>query len=294
MAAGNVGLVWVLPWNGSTSLRFETLDPYYVDICRRVRLVREKERISALLAVSCVARIEAKALKGVTGDPWPPIDAKGTRSWGISEQGFSYRKMVDLLDPAKVVPAPLARPAHEDGAEELVLLAASVARADGKTEGFHERRIPVPAKAGSLFGARRDRLGTVAKTRRDDAGEAARYLRNALRVLAQGGPERAKMDLEDCNRRIQRFERQFDRMVDAAFFDSAFWDHAATEDPATEDWPHLLAWRTRLAEMAEQALASAEAALPRGEMRRLRAVARARSALAGGLRPFCNPDGKAA
>ncbi len=68
------------------------------------------------------------------------------------------------------------------------------------------------------------------------AGGAARILRHALRVLAQGGPERARVDDSETDRRIARFERLFDRDVDAAFFDGAFWDHVAESSPDTADW----------------------------------------------------------
>lgn len=291
VATGDVGLVWTLPWDGTTSLPFDRLDPYYVEVCRRVRLLREEGRTVAVLANSKVARIEAKALHGVTGDPWAPLEAAGAKSWGISEQGFGYRKVVDLLNPEKVRPAPLAEPALEDGAGGLTLLAVAVARGQGKTEGFHERRIAVPAKAVSLFGIRRDRLGQVAKARAERAGEAAQILRHALRVLAQGGPERAKADDDETNRRIARFERLFDRSVDRAFFDDAFWDHAAGDGPIEEaNARHDPAWRDRLAEMAWEALEAAEAALPRSALRRLRAVSRARAVLAGRLKRFRNPD----
>jgi len=35
---GGICLVWLQPWNGETSLPFGALDPWYVEICRRIRL----------------------------------------------------------------------------------------------------------------------------------------------------------------------------------------------------------------------------------------------------------------
>lgn len=290
VALGGVGLVWTLPWNGMTSLSFDQLDPWYVEICRRVRLVRVDGRISAVLANSKAARIEAKALNGRTGDPWAPVDADGSKSWGVSSQGFGYRKVVDLLDGSKVAPALLARPATEDGTEDLTLHAAAVARGQGKTEGFHERRVSVPAKGVGLLMQSGDRLGTVAKERREIAGKAAGILRHALRVLAQGGPEKARADDDVTNARIDRFERLFDRAVDDVFFDAAFWDHAIERGG---DDAHWLAWRTRLSQIARSAFGQAVEAMPRSTLKRLRAEARARSVLDARLKTFRDSYGLA-
>lgn len=289
VSLGDVTLVWTLPWDGATSLPFDRLDPWYVEICRRVRLVREGGRIAAVIANSKVARIESKARKGITGDPWAPVEADGSKSWGVSSHGFGYRKMVDLLDAAKVTPAPLARPAREDGPEGLILRAAAVARGQGKTEGFHERRIPVPAKGVGLLGGG-DRLGTVAKERRELASEAAGILRHALSVLAQGGPDKARADDDATNARIARFERLFDRAVDTAFFDAAFWDHAAE---AGDDAAHWTAWRARLSKIARDAFEQAGGAMPCSTLKRLRAEARARAVLDGRLRWFSDPHAPA-
>ncbi len=284
---GDVTLVWTLPWDGAASLPFDRLDPWYVEICRRVRLVREDGRIEAVLANSKAARIEAKALKGATGDPWAPVEAGGAKSWGVSSQGFGYRKMVDLLDGAKVTPSPLARPDAADGETGLTLRAAAVARGQGKTEGFHERVVPVSSAGVGMLRRSPDRVATVARERQARAGEAASILRHALRVLAQGGPEKARADDDVTNARIARFERLFDRDVDAVFFEEAFWVHAATTG---EDAAHMTAWRAHLSDMARMAFDGAVRAVPRSAMKRLRAEARARSVLDGRLRRFRDPD----
>ena len=70
-------LLWTLPWDGTTgeALRLGSLDPFYIEICRRVRLrIDDDGSIYGIRTTSKAARIDAKALKGVTGDPWaPPI-----------------------------------------------------------------------------------------------------------------------------------------------------------------------------------------------------------------------------
>lgn len=288
-AIGDVGLVWLLSWDGAGSLSFDRLDPYYVEICRRVRLVREDGRIAAVLANSKAPRIEAKALNGVTGDPWAPVEKGGAKSWGISSQGFGYRQMVRLLDEAEVELPPLARPGPGDGAVGLTLLASAVARGQGKTEGFHTRRIAIPRKAVGFMvsSAGRDRIAQVAKSRREEAASAARILRHALFILAQGGPDEARFDDEPTKARAARFERLYDLSVDHGFFDDGFWIHVEDSAPQTA---HLRRWRDQLRDMATAALHAAETGLPRSDNRRLRAITRARSVFYGRMHRFVDPD----
>ncbi|MDH4981171.1 hypothetical protein [Hyphomicrobium sp. D-2] len=47
--AGGCRLLWLEPWDGQTSFDPRQLDPYYVEICRRVRLRNENNRIVARL-----------------------------------------------------------------------------------------------------------------------------------------------------------------------------------------------------------------------------------------------------
>lgn len=288
-AIGDVGLVWLLPWDGAGSLSFERLDPYYIEICRRVRLVREDGRTAAVLANSKAPRIEAKAQKGVTGDPWAPVEHGGAKSWGISEQGFGYRQMVRLLNEQEVELPPLARPGPADGAAGLTLLASAVARGQGKTEGFHTRRIAIPRKAVGFMvsSAGRDRIALIAKNRREEAASAARILRHALFILAQGGPEEARFDDEPTKARAARFERIYDLSVDRVFFDEGFWTHV---DDSAHQTAQLRRWREQLRDMAIAALQAAETALPRSNSRRLRAITRARSVFYGRMHRFVDPD----
>lgn len=278
-------LVWTESWDGAASLRFDRLDPLYVEICRRVRLVREDGAIHAVVGNSKAARIAAKEQKGRTGDPWAPVLADATKSWGVSERGFSYRRMVDLLDPAKVTLPPLARAEIGEGGADWELVARAVARGQGKTEGFHERRVPVPAKSVMRFGGGGgDRLSKVAVERQELAGEAAKILRHALFKLAQGGIDDVRFDDVPTKARLARYEGLFDLAVDRVFFDAAFWSHVEAEPGA-----HLANWSVRLRDMARDVMAAAEAGLPRGDHRRLRAVARAWSVLDGRMWRFVNP-----
>ena len=276
---GGLALLWTRPWDGTESLDFTRLDELYVDICRRVRLVRARGGIEALAGGSKCARVAAAELKGRTGDPWAPLKADGSSSHTPTGAGFGYRQMTGLLDKAKIVPPLLANLHHEDDREGLSIVAAALVRGQGKTEGLHRRAVRT-SKVEEIEATGDievlDRIGDVAKTRSDEAGEASRRLRRALILLVQGGPDQARLDDDAAGKKVEPWVRRFDGRADRIFFDEAFWDEAAKTAA-----DHRLTWRKRLRDIAGEVLAEAAEAAPRTEMRRIRAIARARSMLDG-------------
>ena len=73
--AKGAALLWCLPWDGERSLGLDQLDPWFIEVCRRVRLYRDEAgTIMARSIGSSAARIAAKSYKGNVGDPWIPID----------------------------------------------------------------------------------------------------------------------------------------------------------------------------------------------------------------------------
>jgi hypothetical protein len=97
--AGGICLVWLQPWDGEASLPFGALDPWYIEICRRIRLLFRAE-IPAAYAIttgSKASRIDAKSRNGLTGDPWMPIDLAAEKALTISAEGFHYRLAAELL-----------------------------------------------------------------------------------------------------------------------------------------------------------------------------------------------------
>lgn len=279
---GHVAL-WTLPWDGTTQLAFDTLDPLYVDICRRVRLVRgNDDRLLALTAGSRVARVAAAALNGNTGDPWAPIRLSDNASVTASSATFGFRKFVELLDRNKIGRALLAEPVEADG-EGLVLVAAALVRGQGKTEGLHRRNVPLSRERyqGRRGTAYIDRMGAVAGVRTGEAGEVRARLRRALLALMQGGPDRVRLDDDSSGRKCETWLRSYDQAVDRVFFDDAFW---AEFDAAT--LPHRTVWRSRLRSIAGDVFDAAAEAAPRTDVRRIRAHAVGRNMLDAALAAY--------
>lgn len=148
-----IGLVWQKIWGGESSLVFTSLDPFYIEICRRIRLIQFDgvQSISAVATGSKAARIEAKERNGITGDPWMPIDTAAVKALTIGSDGFHYRLASELLFGNKFR-SPIAQiPDVADGETGIVVLAQGVTRGQGKTEGYHERRIPISPKVRTCF-----------------------------------------------------------------------------------------------------------------------------------------------
>jgi CRISPR system Cascade subunit CasA len=286
-AKGSMALMWLAAWDGTRQLRFADLDPLYVDVCRRVRLRRDaSDRLSAWTASSKVARVAADGLNGRTGDPWAPALAQLPKSYTPTVAGFGYRQMARLLNPTEMRLPPLGRVSAEDADRGLAFVASAVVRGQGKTEGFHERRVPVSRRMRGLFGSNpqaMDRTGEVASVRARAAGEVGRILERALHSLHQAGPLQPRFDDKTAERRFRRWVDRYDAEIDARFFDEAFWEDVAT--PAGEKTFRPL-WRGWLVDCARTILEAAGDAAPRTAMRRVRAQARARNLFDASARKY--------
>lgn len=227
-------LLWLEPWDGASSLPLSSLDAYYIEICRRVRLERHGVGLVARAAGSKATRIEAKAANGVTGDPWTPVitTKEGAKALTVDARGWSYRQLVRLLFPRaddkkeQISAAPLQAMTADDAPRDLTFLARALVRGQGKTEGFFERRIPVSKALKTVFGAGRptEPAAAIAHERVGEAGKFAnKVLFPAVMSVLAGAPntdagERARDDDKTKDRARARLDR-FDRSVDDHFFE---------------------------------------------------------------------------
>ena len=286
-ARRQVRLVWLEPWDGKQQLDAEELRPLFIEVCRRVRLaVEEGGRIFARLSNSAATRIAGKQLKGVTDDPWAPVEVGSeTKLLSLTAEGFSWRKMRELLfsgadsSSKRVFKRPLLATVQRDDGATVEIVAAGLARGQGKTEGFHERQIPVPAHARVRLTDETDRtLAEAADRQERDAGSMAqRVLRPALICAFDKGPERVDFSARDAVAAAAPFMQDFDAAVDSAFF-PALWESLSEAPEEAER-----AWQSTLRDRAENTLRKALEAGPRSEIRRFIASARAESLFAGAL-----------
>lgn len=278
-----LALVWLAQWDGASSLAFSALDPFYVDICRQIRLKVVGNRIKSIGTGSGAARIAAKDLKGLTGDAWTPINVEEGKSLTISSNGFDYKLVTELIFGGKYK-SPIAQNLTQYLADErLVLVAQGIARGQGKTEGYHERRVPISPKVRSLLVAnQREPLARLATQRIAIIGEVRKLLWVALAVLFASGKSG---DSSDGNKtKASKFSAPFEAAEDARFFDDLNEEIEAIDPTAQR-----LQWMLGLVDRAEAILKIAFDAGPRNGVQKYRAQSAALSRFHGGLRSDKSP-----
>lgn len=280
-SVGGVGLLWLEPWSGESSRAFSSLDPFYIEICRRIRLGchDESPSIFAVCTGSKVARIDAKERNGMTGDPWAPIDAAAGKALTINAEGFHYRLAAELLFGGKYRRSVTQIPDANDGSYGLVVLAQGVTRGQGKTEGYHERRIPISPKVRQLMIQKQtDRLAKIAGERVSAIGQIRSVLWTALATLFDQGAAKDKFS-DSAKDKASDFGKPFEQAEDARFFD-ALNAEVESGQPETEH----LNWLLSMASSAETILKNAFSAGPQCGEQRYRAQAAALSRFHAGLR----------
>lgn len=274
--AGGPALIWTLPWPEGRRLALHDLDPWFIESCRRIRLIEDGDRLVALRTTSKEARIDAKDAKGVTGDPWAPVSMDGNpRSLTLGDGDFTYGRLCDLLFEKGWKRPPLADPGEGEAAG--VIVAEAFARGNSKTEGFKSRIVPVPGWARRLF-AQPD-LGMFAQDQIAEIEIFDKALRNGLALVAAGG-DRDKLG-KDHYARARDARARFDRAADAMFFE-ALWDRAAA--PGDEREAAMRRFVTRLLRAARDAFELALPAIPCATILRPRAEARGRQSFEATIR----------
>ncbi len=283
-------LLWLYPWDGVASIPIHTLDLFYVEVCRRVRIGHHESGVMfALTKGTKTARIDAKALKGRTGDGWTPLIADGSerKSLTIDPGSFGYKRITALLFPRRsdasaAERAPLQMIASNDDAEGLSVLARGIVRGQGKTEGYHERRIKVSASIRRFMVERPTEEGAeIASGRTQDAGTLARkVLFPAVLTVFTAAPldgER-KRDDDTAKKRAGRVLDTFDEFVDRSFFESLSEELAVLDNPVERDTKRSQ-WIWGLMLHARLLLDQCARAAPAAAMRTYRTRARSRDVL---------------
>ena len=278
-----VPLLWAESWSaGDQPLPLSRLHPLFVEVCRRVRLESRDGRLFARTAGSKYARVAAGHLKGDLGDPWTPIELSDPpKSLSITSEGFSYRRLSELIfgSTGRTYRLPvLAEPSGRERTASIQLVAASIARGQGKTEGFHSRVVDIPPKAVSLLADDKQGMAQRAQERVRRAGDAqGKCLRSALIVLLQKGPADPEWKKPSNASLTEPWLVHFDRRVDQCFFPELWRSLDMDEEESSHAWENVLA------DIARETLEAASEAAPRLDERRIIAQARARNMLEGAL-----------
>lgn len=275
------GLLWLTTWSEKSSLAFSSLDPFYIEICRRIRLIQleNKQPIRAIATGSKAGRVDAKERNGITGDAWMPIDPAAGKALTIGADGFHYKLAAELLFGSKFR-SPIAQEIDAaDGTDGIIVLAQGVTRGQGGTEGYHERRIPISPKMRSMLRQKQtDQLAKIAGERVDAVGKMRGVLWTALAALFDQGADKDKFS-DSAKDKAAGFTKSFEQAEDARFF-----DELNAEIEAAEPGQVRLHWLLAMAGRAEAILKNAFVAGPQSGEQRYRARSAALSRFHGSLR----------
>ena len=286
MADGGAALLWTMPWDGTQTeaLLPNHLDPLYIEVCRRIRLHSGAGgQLNATRTSSKAARIEGKDLKGRTGDPWTPVNAgREGLPLTLSRGGFTYKRVAEYLfdwdRPALLRPTQSEQ--HSSGPMRLV--ARGMVRGQGKTEGYHERSIPIGNKTKTAM-LRRDatqELGDIAKGRIEEIRKVQRILSHAIQVFAAGGDSNK---ISPQSRDVARlWLNKLDEIVDSRFFGDLQAEFEAGESERQDIRNHWL--KNGVVAHARDLLHDASDSLPCPAIRRYKARVNAEGLFEGRLR----------
>lgn len=294
-----LSLLWLAPWDGqgNTQIALSSLDPFFIEVCRRVRLASRGDRtVYALTTTSKKALVDVGDRQGCTGDIWTPVDVLA-KPFGaalkVRALGFDYRTTCSVLfgtttggkgyEKSYLQPPALAHGLNA-AKESAHVLFQAISRGGSQgnksvTEGYHQRLVVVSPKArGLLAGQQKAVLGKLAARRIALVNEVRSVLWSALVALfSNGAPGKDASD--SVKDKAGDFARVFEQGEDARFFVDL-----NEEIEADDQGRQHLQWQLGLVDRAEAVLKQAFVAGPRSAMQRYRAQAAALSRFHGTLK----------
>ena len=278
-AVGGPALLWIPSWQENKQLDLQTLDPWFIEVCRRVRLSESEGGICARRATSKVPRTSGKTFKGNVGDPWTPVHKGEGKALTLSGGDFDYARLCDLLFSGDWERPLLARP-EKGEVSDMLLVAEALSRGNSKTEGFKSRTVMVPGKVLPLLSS--ETPAKLAKAQMEEVSAFDAALRKALAIAAASG-DRNSID-KDHYAYAGAARKQFKRYADRLFFPSLWGRLAVAGSSPDSEFRAKRGFLEDLRKLADAELEAALPGMPCAAISRPRAEARARSAFAAKLR----------
>ncbi len=267
-------LLWLLPWDRDDGLPVPSLDPCFIEICRRVRLCADAAgTVSALGRPSEGTRVDAKERKGLVGDPWIPVNRGTGGAYTVSGEGFRYDRVADLLFDKTKFDLPLALTPLRGDPEDMWVHLSALVRGQGKTEGLHDRALPVNPRIMQRIAQEdeREKAHELAKRMVEEAKTCIKAVKGGLLCLVQGAPE--KINFED--KRAQATLTALDQEIDKVFFGHLWRILGADTDEAR--LAADIGWRQCLHDLSATAFRRGCNRLPAPSARRERSLVLAES-----------------
>ena len=279
-----ISVVWTIPWDGrkAEKLAITDLDPFYIEVCRRVRLYAKAGAISSVRANSDDRRITD--YKGLMGDLWMPVgnnsNPRGTPPAFLGPRRFNYDRVAQGLTSPDWKRPSLLDSSNISG--DSYLFARGMVRGEGGTNGYHERIVPLRQRTLQVFGTPQgpSLLGDLSRERIDQAAIVQRALRYGIAVFASGGSDEGTS--EEQRSRARPWADKLNVIIDETFFRDL--QDELEEDQEEEKERKRREWASQIVSEAEELLEEAAASLPCRYVMRHRAKAASKRAFWGLLR----------
>ncbi|WP_020373819.1 type I-E CRISPR-associated protein Cse1/CasA [Sulfobacillus thermosulfidooxidans] len=264
-------LTWLMPWDGTTALTLSELDPFYIEICRRIRLRYKEESIVAESLTSKGPRIHAKELSGNVGDPWTPLDLESTtpKAFTPSAKGLDANVLRRLVFRDQMQLSFLQDPSSSQSGSSW-LVASVLVRGQGKTEGFRQVYLHVPAHVRRVLGRKSDdyfdKLASVAKIGIDYAGKMEIVLKRAVFAFLEASDSDIKLDNDTFSHWWLKVSTNYHERWQIEYFPWLWHAIDANIDGAPTRWAKMLV------NYAKTVLVEAEKSLPCKTSRQWKAI----------------------
>lgn len=257
-----IALVWADTWDGASSLTLSSLDPLYIEVCRRIRLHHDSGAYPKIIARHYPAettRISAKELKGIVGDPWLPVDTRKNAALTVSSGGFTPEDLRRIVFGEDMRLSALQRP-METWQGDTYLKCTVTVRGQGKTDGYYEKSVLLPAEIRRrLFGDNPagHSLSELSKGMIDLAGKMRSVLKAGVFAALQGGADNVDFDRRSFGDLWKRYSGMFQSLWALHYFP---WLWAVPDKFDMEQ--QLKVWAQDLRGFAESVLNEALSEIP--------------------------------
>ena len=238
-------LLWLLPWDGAEALSLMDLDPFFIEVCRRIRLEGQGHIVAARYVGTKTQRIDASTLNGVVGDPWTPEKSAENAALTPSAAGLSADFVRKIIFEDGVRTGALMRPLPNRHGGCAVKVSALI-RGQSKTEGYRSVTIPIPDQMRPrLFGPGKapEPVARLALNGIEGAGKMElRVLKPAFFVAAEGAPDKLRFDRDSAAAWWVDVRRRFEQLWEPEYF-PWLWRAALGNDTnkSLDDWHRMTA-----------------------------------------------------
>jgi len=290
-----ISLLWLEPWPEKQQISIEMLNSLFIEVCRRVRLFAKCDStLSAERANSIAPRIRAKETKGVvseSGEPWAPVNISEAKTLTLSDKGWDYKLLFDLIYSSDYKKPILASPSESEKAMPMALVAEAFSRGNCKTDAFKSRTVVIPKRVIKVLFE--TQAMDLAKELINDIKNVDSALRDGLVIVScsgkreQSGEKASKENYKRTNPARNRLER----FADQYFFDALFQRLQAKD--SEKDIQSRLDFLQNLSVAAEKEFENELPAIPCTRIMRPRAELRGRRVMRSKLKKIqaqINPE----